>query len=232
MPSDLGYTATTTFLQLLFMPFVRRRVIGRKHVPKKGACILAPNHISHFDPPLIGPSIWRTADWMAMRELFTMPVLGAWLNAVGTFPVEMGKFDSAAVRTAITRLRAGRMVGVFPEGGLRTGPQSVLEGAPVRPGVAALAQMTEAQVLPCVIIGSDALYDPKRWLPLRRTRVWIVYGPPLDPPGDKPDKATARTEFEARLGETLRAMYERTVREEKIPPDCLPQTPQRRKGKA
>ncbi|MEX1110936.1 MAG: lysophospholipid acyltransferase family protein [Chthoniobacterales bacterium] len=231
MPSDLGYAATTTFLRFLFMPFVRLRVTGRAHLPKKGACILAPNHISHFDPPLIGPSIRRTTDWMAMRELFEIRVLGAWLRGVGTFPVERAKFDVSAVRTAITRLRSGRMVGLFPEGGLRTGPQSVLEGAPLRPGVAALAQMTEARVLPCVIIGSDALYDPKRWLPLRRTRVWIVFGEPLDPPGDKPDKAAARTEFEARLGQILRDLYDKTVREEHIPHDCLPQTPQRRKGK-
>lgn len=232
MPSDLGYAATTTFLRWLLSPFIRRRIIGRHHVPRDGATILAPNHISHFDPPIIGPSIRRTTDWMAMRELFGIPLVGQWLTFVGTFPVEMRKFDAPAVRTAIMRLRAGRMVGVFPEGGLRTGPESVLEGAPLRPGVAALAQMTEARVLPCVIIGSDALYDPKRWLPLRRTRVWIVFGEPLDPPGDKPDKATARTDFEARLGKILREIYERTVREENVPADCLPQTPQRRKGKA
>jgi 1-acyl-sn-glycerol-3-phosphate acyltransferase len=232
MPSDFGYATTTTFLRGLFAPVIRRRVIGRHHVPRDGACILAPNHISHFDPPIIGPSIRRTTDWMAMRELFAIPLVGRWLGYVGTFPVEMGKFDAAAVRTAITRLRAGRMVGVFPEGGLRTGPESVLEGAPLRPGVSALAQMTGARVLPCVIIGSDALYTPKRWLPLRRTRVWVVFGEPLEPPGDKPDKATARAEFEKRLGAILRTIYERTVREEAIPADCLPQTPQRRKGKA
>ncbi|MFM8232222.1 MAG: lysophospholipid acyltransferase family protein [Chthoniobacterales bacterium] len=232
MPSDTGYAATTSFLWLLFAPFVRRRIIGRAHVPSRGACILAPNHISHFDPPLLGPSIRRTVDWMAMRDLFEIPVVGKWLNFVGTFPVEMGKLDSGAVRTAITRLREGRMVGVFPEGGLRTGPNSVREGAPLRPGVSALAQMTGAHVLPCVIIGSDALYTPQRWWPLRRTRIWIVFGEPLDPPGDQPDKAAARTDFEQRLGDILRDLYQRTVREEKIPADCLPQTPQRRKGKA
>ncbi|MFM8683383.1 MAG: hypothetical protein ACKOEG_06365 [Chthoniobacterales bacterium] len=92
--------------------------------------------------------------------------------------------------------------------------------------------MERARVLPCVIIGSDALYTPQRWWPLRRTRIWIVFGEPLDPPGDQPDKAAARTDFEKRLGDILRDLYQRTVREEKIPADCLPQTPQRRKGKA
>ena len=224
MPSTCGYKATALLLRVLFAPFTRCRVIGREHVPTGGACILAPNHISHFDPPLIGMLIRRPVDWMAMRELFGIPLLGRWLRTIGSFPVQMHKFDAAAVREAVKRLRAGRFVGVFPEGGLRTGPQSVLEGAPLRPGVSALAQMTTALVLPCVIIGSDALYSPKRWLPLRRTRIWIVFGKPLNPPADRAD-------FEARLGNALRELYERTLREERIPADCLPQTPQRRKGK-
>jgi 1-acyl-sn-glycerol-3-phosphate acyltransferase len=232
MPSVLAYRFCTATVRLVVSPFTSRRTIGREHVPSEGACILAPNHISHFDPPFIGSASHRVADWMAMRELFELPVVGKLLRWAGTFPVEMGKFDMPAVRAAIERLKAGRMVGVFPEGGLRTGPNSVLEGAPLKPGVSALAQMTGARVLPCVIIGSDALYDPKMWRPFRRVRVWVAFGPTLDPPGDKPDKAAAREEFEKRLGDTLRDLYRRTVREESIPAECLPQTPQRRKGKA
>jgi 1-acyl-sn-glycerol-3-phosphate acyltransferase len=123
------------------------------------------------------------------------------------------------------------MVGVFPEGGLRTGPASVLEGAPLKPGVAALAQMTQAPVVPCAIIGADALYDPARWLPWRQTKVWIVFGHPLPPPSATGDKAAARAAFDEQLGDTIRDLYHRTVREENIPADCLPQTPQKRKGR-
>jgi len=223
MPSSCGYKATAALLRMFFAPFTHCRVIGLEHVPSHGTCILAPNHISHFDPPLIGMHIRRPVDWMAMRELFGVPLLGRWLRVIGSFPVQMHRFDAAAVRGAVTRLRAGRLVGIFPEGGLRTGPQSVLEGAPLRPGVAALAQMTSAPVLPCVIIGSDALYSPKSWFPLHRTRIWIAFGSPLDPPAD-------RTDFEVRLGNAMRELYERTIREERIPAGCLPQTPQHRKG--
>jgi 1-acyl-sn-glycerol-3-phosphate acyltransferase len=139
--------------------------------------------------------------------------------------------DYTAVRTAIDRLKHGRLVGVFPEGGLRTGPTSVLEGAPLKPGVAALAQMTQAPVIPCAIIGTDALYNPRRWLPWRNTPVWIVFGTPLAPPAATGDKAEARNAFEKLLGEKIRELYAVTVREEKIPEDCLPQTPQKRKGR-
>lgn len=225
MPSSCGYKTTAMLLRMFFAPFTRCRVIGREHIPSRGACILAPNHISHFDPPLIGMHIRRPVEWMAMRELFEVPLLGRWLRVIGSFPVQMNTFDAGAVREAVTRLRATRFVGVFPEGGLRTGPESVLEGAPIRPGVAALAQMTSALVLPCVIIGSDALYSPKCWFPVFKTRIWIAFGTPLAPP-------TNRQDFDAQLGHVLRELYERTIREEHIPTACLPQTPQRRKGRA
>jgi len=231
MLSAFGYSLGANFFRIALAPFTRRRVIGLEHVPRTGAAILAPNHISHFDPPLIGISAGRQVDWMAMEELFENPILAGLLRWIGSFPVGRGKMDYAAVRTAIERLKRGRMVGVFPEGGLRTGPTSVLEGAPLKPGVAALAQMTQAPVIPCAVIGTDALYNPGRWLPWRHSKVWIVFGEPLPPPHSGGDKAAAREEFENILGQRIRELYARTVREERVPEDCLPQTPQKRKGR-
>lgn len=230
MPSSFGYGLSAMLTRIFLGPFTRRRVLGAQNIPRCGACILAPNHISHFDPPIIGISTGRPVDWMAMQELFTNRLFGAILRWIGSFPVGREKFDRAAVRTALERLKQGRLVGVFPEGGLRTGPESVLEGAPLKPGVAGLAQMTCASVVPCVVIGTDALYTPRRWLPFRRTRVLVVFGSPLAPPSAEGDKAAAREKFEILLGDTLRELYARTVQDEKIPPECLPQTPQRRKG--
>lgn len=231
MVSSIGYGCGAALVRTLLAPFTRRIVSGREHIPRKGPCILAPNHISHFDPPLLGISTRRAVDWMAMRELFANPVSAAILNWIGSFPVGRDKIDMPAVRTAITRLKEGRLIGVFPEGGLRTGERSVLEGAPLKPGVAALAQMTNAPVLPCVIVGSDALYDARQWLPFRRTTVWIVFGEPLAPPSSVGDKAAAREAFERTLGATFREMFEQLKRTENIPVECLPQTPQRRKGR-
>lgn len=232
MLSAFGYRLGAHLIRLVMAPFTRRRVLGAANLPGAGAAILAPNHISHFDPPLIGISTGRQVDWMAMEELFGNPLLAGLLRWIGSFPVGRGKMDYSAVRTAIDRLKRGRMVGVFPEGGLRTGPASVLEGAPLKPGVAALAQMTQAPVIPCAVIGTDALYDPRRWRPWRRTEVWIIFGHPLPPPSSAGDKAAARNAFEQLLGERIRALYARALREEHIPADCLPQTPQKRKGTA
>lgn len=231
MLSAFGYGLGASVVRTLLSPFVSRCVRGRENVPRRGACILAPNHISHFDPPLIGISTGRQVDWMAMEELFVNPISSAALRWIGSFPVGRGELDRIAVRTAIERLKAGRLVGVFPEGGIRAGETSVLEGADLKPGVAALSQIARAPVLPCVVIGADALYGPKHWIPFRRARVWIVFGKPLAAPPHGGDKAAARAEFADALGGALRTLYRRALRELAIPPECLPQTPQRRKGK-
>lgn len=230
MPSAAGFHASAMFFRLAFLPFVRRRILGAGRIPRQGACILAPNHISHFDPPLVGISTGRPVDWMAMQELFSNPLLGGALRWIGSFPVARGRVDRAALRTAAARLREGRLVGIFPEGGLRTGAQSVLGGAPVKPGVALLSQLTQAPVMPCVIVGSDALYTPGHWWPLRRCAVWVVFGDPLEPPDEHGGRG-ARADFGGRLGAAFREMYGRTVWNERIPSKCLPQTPQRRKGR-
>lgn len=230
MVSAFGYNSFAVLLRVIFFPFTRRHIVGANHIPRCGRCILAPNHISHFDPPLIGISTKRPVDWMAMEELFTNEIFGGLLRWIGTFPVARQRMDRKALRTAAKRLREGRLVGIFPEGGLRTGPQSVLEGAPVKPGVALLSQLTQAPVIPCVIIGSDALYTSRQWWPWRRNAVWIAFGEKLEPPAEHDDKE-ARASFDIRLSSQFRQLYEQTLREQHVPVSCLPQTPQRRKGR-
>ena len=205
MLSAFGYRLGSHFFRIVLSPFTRRRVIGGENIPPTGPAIIAPNHISHFDPPLLGISTDRQIDWMAMEELFAHPVLAAVLRWMGSFPVGRSKMDYAAVRTAI---------------------------APLKPGVAALAQMTQAPVIPCAVIGTDALYNPSRWFPWRHTSIWIAFGPPLAPPFAGGNKSAARESFEHLLGQKIRELYARTVREEHIPEDSLPQTPQKRKGRA
>jgi 1-acyl-sn-glycerol-3-phosphate acyltransferase len=200
----LAYHLSRLTAKLLLAPIVKIRVMGRLPAARDGAWILAGNHISHFDPPLIGIAARRKIDWMGMSELFQHPVFGGWLRAVDTFPVDRHRLDRAAVRTALERLRAGHCVGMFPEGGIRDGARSVLEGAPMRPGVAGLSQMTGAPVVPCVIMGSDRIYAlPRLWRPGRRLPVWIAFGEPLRAAAGA--RAEERAELEARIDENRAA---------------------------
>src|ERR1700720_1173540 len=167
------------WLKLLFETAARVRVLRRENANYSGAFLLAANHISHFDPFIISSVVERKIDWMAMAEFFPYPVLGHFLRAVDAFPADRNRADRKTIRTAIERLKDGRVVGLFPEGGIRDGARSLLEGAPLRPGASTLAHIARVPILPCVILGSDRLYSKRNWLPMRRTSIWIAFGKPI-----------------------------------------------------
>jgi len=198
-------------------------------IPRTGPLIMACNHISHFDPPFIGSFFPRHVDWMAMEELFRNPRFGKALEWTGAFKVHRDGSDRSALRVAVKRLRAGRVVGIFPEGGIRAGDTSILNGAPMRPGVGALAQMAQAPVLPCVVIGTDRLYHKKNWRPFGRTPLWFVTGTPLPPP-EGSGRDDAREQFREALSRTFTELKERLVEQYGLSPADLPTTPQARKG--
>ena len=225
----LFYHVSRLIAKMLFAPFVKIDVLRPQMGRRKGAWILAANHISHFDPPLLGIAASRKIDWMGMIELFQQPLLAAWLRAIDTFPVDRTHLDRQAVRIALTRLRAGHAVGIFPEGGIRDGAGSVLEGAPARPGVAGLSQMTGAPIIPCVIMGSDRCYIlPRLWRPGRRIPVWIAFGEPLLPGAG--ERAAARAALEASLAEALRQLAIEMRQHFRLSKEDLPQSPVRRRA--
>jgi len=214
--------------KILFAPFVKIRVLRPDAACRDGAWILAANHISHFDPPLLSIAARGKIDWMGMVELFHLPLLGAWLRGIDSFPVDRFHLDRHAVRIALTRLRAGHAVGIFPEGGIRDGARSILEGAPQRPGVAGLSQMTGAPIIPCAIMGSDRCYIIPRLWP-RRIPVWIAFGQPLFPtPGF--DHAAIRAALESCLSDAFRRLAQEMRQHFQLTEDDLPQSPKARLG--
>src|SRR5205085_199389 len=135
------YHACKLLVKLVFGCIALIRVIGRENPNRSSGFLLASNHISHFDPFLIGLAVRRKIDWMTMSEFFRAPALGFLLRSIDAFPAERDHADLKTIRTAIERLKHGRVVGIFPEGGIRDGARSLLQGAPLRPGAATLAQV-------------------------------------------------------------------------------------------
>ena len=199
----------------------------RENANRDGGFLLATNHISHFDPFIISSVVRRKIDWMAMAEFFPYPVLGHFLRAVDAFPVDRNRADRTTIRCAIERLKNQRIVGIFPEGGIRDGARSLLEGAPLRPGAATLAHIAGVPILPCVILGSDRLYSKKRWLPLRRTPIWIVFGNPTPRFSDL-EKSNARACIERELAAAFKLLYAELQKKFSLTPDDLPHPPRER----
>lgn len=147
------------------------RVEGRLNVPRRGPLIIAGNHEHALDPFAIAQRLpgGLRVQFMAKQELF-VPVIGWVIRRGGSFPVQRGRGDIAAFRTALGILRRGGVLGIFPGG--RRG------AAELQAGAAALALKSGAPLLPAAVY--------------RDERGWMVrFGPPIVPHG-KPEELTAR----------------------------------------
>jgi 1-acyl-sn-glycerol-3-phosphate acyltransferase len=219
--------AAALLMKLLFGCVARVRVLGSENVNRTGGFLLAANHISHFDPFIISSVVRRKIDWMAMAEFFRFTVVRFLLRAVDAFPADRDRADRKTIRTAIERLKDGRVVGLFPEGGIRDGARSLLEGAPLRPGASTLAHIAGVPILPCVILGSDRLYSTKRWLPLRRTPIWIAFGNPISHSPDL-ERSQARERIESELTSAFKNLYTDLQQIFRLTTDDLPHPPRER----
>src|SRR6266436_5893624 len=214
-------------MKVLFGWVARVRVVGRENANPTGGFLLAANHISHFDPFIISSVIGRKIDWMTMAEFFRPPLLGVCLHSIDAFPAERDRADLKTIRTASNRLKSGRIVGIFPEGGIRDGARSLLEGAPLRPGASTLAHIAGVPILPCVILGSDRLYSTRRWLPLRRTPIWIAFGNPISHSPDL-ERSQARERIESELTSAFKNLYTDLQQIFRLTTDDLPHPPRER----
>jgi len=222
-----SYGAGKLLVRLPLGCVTRVRVLRRENTDRTGGFLLAANHISHFDPFIVSSAIGRKIDWMTMAEFFQSPVVGFLLRAVDAFPVDRDRADRKTIRTAIERLKKGHVVGLFPEGGIRDGARSLLEGAPLRPGASTLAHIARVPILPCVIVGSDRLYSTKRWLPFRRTPIWIAFGNPISDFSDC-EKLQARQRIESELASAFKNLYAELREKFQLTADDLPHPPRER----
>jgi 1-acyl-sn-glycerol-3-phosphate acyltransferase len=129
---------------------LRMQVFGVENVPHDGPLVVACNHVSYVDPVALGVALPRRVWYMAKAELFRIPLLGPTIAALGAYPVDRGKGDVAAIRGSLRILKEGKAVGVFPEG-----TRNLHGDAPVHTGVALLASLAKAPVLPAFVRGGD-----------------------------------------------------------------------------
>lgn len=144
----LGWLACKISVHFMF----RVKVVGRENIPKKGF-ILASNHRSNWDPPLVATNFSQQVFFMAKIELFQKRLFGWLLRHLGAFPVERGKGDTGAIDWARKVVEGGGVLGMFPEG------HRSEDGKPLRPksGTATIAGQTKSDVLPCAVCFEEKL---------------------------------------------------------------------------
>ena len=161
----------TKFLSFVFFP---RTVKGFENVPKEGAYILASNHISNIDPPIMGISTPRRLHFMAKVELFKNPLVGWWLKKLWAFPIKRGESDFGALKAALKFLKNGFPVLVFPEGTRRIGDELIKPQV----GVGFLALKSDVPIVPVFVKGSNIVMPPGAKF-FKRSLVTVTYGKPF-----------------------------------------------------
>jgi 1-acyl-sn-glycerol-3-phosphate acyltransferase len=152
----------------------RCRYHNPEQVPARGPAILAANHCSYLDPPLVGAGLRRDLHYLARESLFELPLLGALLRRVNVVPVDRDGGGAAGLRAILNRLLAGQAILLFPEG--TRSPDGELQ--PARSGIGLIVVRSTAPVVPVRIFGSFNAWGRSRRLP-RPTRIQIKYGQPL-----------------------------------------------------
>ena len=171
------YRILAIVLRCLFKLFFKAEIIGKENIPKDGAVILAANHMSNFDPPFLGSYSTRPVHYMAKIELFKNKIFAAIISALYAFPVKRGAADKNAIKHATTLLKNNEVLGIFPEG-TRSKTGEVGKG---EVGVALLAAMTKATVVPVAIIGTNKMFSEDEKFP----RLKLIFGEPIKFEGDR-----------------------------------------------
>jgi 1-acyl-sn-glycerol-3-phosphate acyltransferase len=171
------YTFARSVVNTIIKPLYRIEVIGLEKFPREGGVLLCSNHIHNFDPLVVGITAKRPIHFMAKEEIFKVPVLGNIVRKCNAFPVKRGMSDRDALRTGLKILKEGNVFGLFPEG-TRSKSGEIGKGLA---GAGFFALRTDAEVVPCAIIGP---YKSFR-------KLKVVYGNPINMEAMRESKASA-----------------------------------------
>ena len=187
-------------VRLLCHLLFRVTIEGREHAPvpvHAPGLLVISNHFSWFDAPIISVLLPYPPAYLIAAEAMDKGWFHTFFTLFESIPIWRGQVDRQALTTAVRRLKEGGIVGIFPEGGINpalvelvaTGQQiAAMQGnmsrtsgtlISAKPGVALLATMSGAQILPVALIGSETLLENLRhW---RRPAVTLRIGPPFGP---------------------------------------------------
>lgn len=201
--SELLYRTVRAVGRAIFRIASSPRVLHAERAPRTGGYLLAANHTCAYDAPLLIAANPRMIHWLSIVELFRSPLSRWFMNSFGALPLDRSKIDTVTMRRLVRLLAAGRVVGIFPEGGVRREDESVLKTGAIDDGICKLAQLAGVPVLPCVVLGAEKFCRWQSWLPGARTRWAVAFGEPISPRAES-DRAAARRAMAEEITQRLR----------------------------
>lgn len=172
---NLSYFAGWSLFRVMFSTYFHWSIYNAERVPKSGPVILASNHASFLDPPLVGSSLKRSINYLARESLFRLPGMGALLRSWQAVPVDRDGGTGKGLKRILAALEAGGGIILFPEG-TRT-----LDGKlqPARAGVGLTVIKSSAPVIPVRVFGTYEAYGKNVKFP-RPHKVIVKFGQPMD----------------------------------------------------
>ena len=145
------YLVTNVFYMIRFKLVYRLKVYGKENIPKNSDFIVAANHLSTLDPPLVCAVMDRGVAYMAKKELFENPFMCWWLNWLGAFAVDREKLGVSTIKTVMSLKKTNWVLGIFPQG-TREESGKITH---ITKGFASLAKSTKCGILPVGITGTQ-----------------------------------------------------------------------------
>ena len=173
--SGLAYGILWILTRVVGRVFLRYRTRGAERVPATGGVLLAANHASYADIPLLGCGVRRRLFYLGRANLFSWPLMGPILRWLGWIPLKIERWDRRAFRTAAELLKAGKAVVIFPEG-TRTTDGTLQPG---KPGIGVLVAEARCPVVPVYLRGTYQVLPTGASWP-RRHPVEVSFGESMD----------------------------------------------------
>ena len=187
----------------LFAFWFRWKRIGTEQIPETGPVIVAANHVSFIDPPMIGSAIDRTVSFLARDTLFDIPVVGPFIRKLNAVPVDPSGGGGAGLKVVLDRLKANGCILLFPEG--TRSRDGKLQ--PAKSGIGLAVLKSEAVVVPVRVFGAFEAFGRHRTIPLPG-QIILKFGPPMS--FDREREEASRCS-KARLKELYQEVADRVI---------------------
>lgn len=208
-----AFALVWVFVWLLTRLLFRVRVENPPRL--RGGYVLAPNHGSFLDPLVLGTALRRRVVFLMTEVIWRAPAMHWFYRLSRSIPVAVRGGNREALRAARAVLQQGRIIGIFPEGGISRDGGLLLGN----PGAVSMVLAADVPIVPVAILGSFAAMPPGRWLP-RPVRITVRFGAPILPQelaAGAPEGRKARLQFATRLiMERIAALAGATTREAEL----------------